>query len=277
MRAWPVRWPRDTIAGRIRIAFLACRAMSPWLNVIATMSSCGGFAHRLRRSVRRSAKFGDGHRRRARTRRDDDRTCDGRQRSPAQCFPQGLCARCNASSAYLDVATVRTHSRPRQGLCGSGRGVRQGEADGMEAEGVQVLLHPITSDRGWTKAGGGCGPPDAGEAKRVILLMARIVRLLAGKSRRGRMPSSISACATGTMFEREASRVVPWCEARSERSPLFRRASPPVPSLPLTLRERAAPSRSPPPRHRSNEPTKKTPTTRRRHRRPSNRFGACSG
>jgi hypothetical protein len=58
------------------------------------------------------------------------------------------------------------------------------------------------------------------------------------------MPSSISACAAGTMFEREASRIVPGCEARSERPPLFRRPSLPVPSLPLTLRERAAPLRT---------------------------------
>ena len=44
------------------------------------------------------------------------------------------------------------------------------------------------------------------------------------------MPSSISACATGTTSEREASRVVPWCEARSERPPLFRRVWPVFPS-----------------------------------------------
>jgi hypothetical protein len=71
------------------------------------------------------------------------------------------------------------------------------------------------------------------------------------------MPCCISACATGTMLEREASRAIPWCEARSERPPLFRRASSPVPSLPLTLRERAAPP-DPPPHRRSNEPTTQT-------------------
>ena len=72
-----------------------------------------------------------------------------------------------------------------------------------------------------------------GEAKRVIPMMARIGRLWPEKAGAGRMPSSISACTVGTMPKGEASRVIPWCEARSERPHYF--DAPSRPFLPLRV------------------------------------------
>ena len=90
-----------------------------------------------------------------------------------------------------------------------------------------------------------CGPPDAGRGE------ARHSHDGAYWQAFGRKKQARVACRPvsrraplGRCSKGEASRIVPWCEARSERPPLFRRASPPVPSLPLTLRERAAPLRT---------------------------------
>ena len=93
----------------------------------------------------------------------------------------------------------------------------------------RLLIHAIRSVRppgagAGGKQAGRCGPPDAGEAKRVNPMMARIGRLLAGKSRRGSHAVRISACAAGTMFERETSRVIPWREGARRVPPSLRRA-----------------------------------------------------
>ena len=37
--------------------------------------------------------------------------------------------------------------RPRQGLCGGGCGLRQGEGGQLDAEGDQILLHPVSAGR----------------------------------------------------------------------------------------------------------------------------------
>jgi hypothetical protein len=61
-------------------------------------------------------------------------------------FPKGF-ALDETHSAHLYVAAVRAHGGPRQGICGGERGYGQSEAQSMDAEGVQVLLHTVSAAR----------------------------------------------------------------------------------------------------------------------------------
>ena len=87
-----------------------------------------------------------------------------------------------------------------------------------------------------------CGPPDAGRGEARHSHDGAYCQAF-GRKKQARVAyhSAYRRAPLGRCSKGEASRIIPWCEARSERPPLFRRASPPVPSLPLTLRERAAP------------------------------------
>src|SRR5208337_916697 len=99
--------------------------------------------HRRTRAGKRSHRY----RHRARAGRHHDPACPGGKRSPAAGFPEGLRAGRNASSPHLHAAAIRAHGGPRQGLCCGRARLRRGKAAELEAEGVQILLHPVASDR----------------------------------------------------------------------------------------------------------------------------------